>query len=67
MEKLPKVLFTEEIFVKMMRPKMLKSITAKDTHTVLAGISPFETDDRIPLRTVSTAIIGSISNTELHI
>jgi len=67
MEKLPRVLFTEERFVKRMRPKILKSIIPKDTHIVLAGMCPFEKEHQIPFRTVSTAIIGSISNTELHI
>jgi len=67
MEKLPRVLFTEERFVKRMRPKTLKSIIAKEIHIVLTGIAPFEREYNIPSRTVSTAIMGSISNMELHI
>jgi len=67
MEKLPRVLFTAERFVKRMRPEILKRIIPKAAHIVLTDMKPLESDNSIPFKTVSTAIMGSISNTELHI
>ena len=52
MEKLPRVLFTAERFVKRMRPEILKRIIPKAAHIVLTDMKPLESDNSIPFKTV---------------